>query len=149
MLNFLGKLAGACKILVESSCDTTSNLVVSTGSTERWNMDNKISYSAVHFKRNVIYLKRMGRLKLRETARTLSMGNVCRRAPRWDNNAVKKLAAKLGFQQRHTWWQYRPCGSRLCLQRIVQVLWDILTYIESTVHAVSVLFTPCTRRDSP
>lgn len=88
--NYSGKLAGACKILVESSCDTTSNLVVSTGSAERWNMDNKISYSAVHFKRNVIYLKRMGRLKLRETARTLSMGNVCRRAPRWDNNAVKK-----------------------------------------------------------
>lgn len=42
------------------------------------------------FQRNVIFLKRMGRLKLRETARTLSMGNVCRRAPRWDNNAVKK-----------------------------------------------------------
>lgn len=27
---------------------------------------------------------------IRETARTLSMGIVCRRAPRWDNNAVKK-----------------------------------------------------------
>lgn len=61
-------------------------------------MDNKISYSAVHFKRNVIYLKRMGRLKLRETARTLSMGNVCRRAPRWDNNAVKNKSGVVGSE---------------------------------------------------
>lgn len=85
MLNFLGKLAGACKILVESSCDTTSNLVVSTGSAEQQNLLQRRAFQTqCHF------LKRMGRLKLRETARTLSMGNVCRRAPRWDNNAVKK-----------------------------------------------------------